>query len=181
MKAGRRSRSILLGLILALASSLIVVLPAAPAYAACYGATCNGLDPVAQGCFGRSIVPNTEKWGSREDYGMYMIHSSGCSSRWTRMNITSCPTVQCLDGRIAITRQRWSQQEGWYNAQFYHKAFSFMASNVQINTPMVPDLAVQERYIACYRFEGTEGSSYVGSWECGRGDNGDGWVYDPPQ
>ncbi|MGN9838230.1 hypothetical protein ACTMTI_08920 [Nonomuraea sp. H19] len=178
MKPRRRSRSILLGLILALAGGLIVVLPAAPAYAACNGATCNGLDPVAQGCYGRSMVPNTDEWAEGVDphYGMYMIHSSGCSTRWTRMNIDRCPTVQCGDGRIAITRQRWSQQQGWYNAQFYHKAFSFMGTMVQINTPMVPDLVAQERYIACYRFE----SGSPSSWICGDGDYGDGWVYDPP-
>lgn len=165
MKRKRRSRSIILGSVLALTSSLMVVLPAAPAHAACYGATCKGRDPVDQNCAG-TPVPGTSLWDiPRERWGMYMVHSSGCSARWTSLNVASCFSTGCVRWRITITRQRPGKNGGWITTDFSDKLVD-TSPHSQFNTPMVadnPDPGHPERFQSCYRDEPDTGP---GPWQC---------------
>lgn len=115
---GSRRRPVALTLLALLLSCLAVAVTAQPAAAAsCYGSTCNGKDPNAQGCSAVNVAA-TQVWQS--SFSVAMRYSSGCAARWTRMIVDDYLHTCCVPMYISIERQIYTPY-GYARTHYYVK------------------------------------------------------------
>jgi hypothetical protein len=157
---GTCRRPVALTLLVLLLSCLAVAVTAQPAAAAlCYGSTCNGKDPNAQGCSAVNVVA-TEVWS--DSFSVAMRYSSGCAARWTRMIIDDYLRTCCIPAYISIERQLWTPY-GDKRTHYYVKKIGAGLEG-SFWTPMVQNSS-DDRARSCYEF----GDSTP--------DNCSGWIY----
>lgn len=100
---------------LALAGALMAA-PAAHAAGGCYGASCNGLDPAAEGCSGDAYTAASV---STPQGFVELRYSRSCNANWARISNSSAGTwFYAQDCNNGYNQQYWvpsGYTSGWTN------------------------------------------------------------------
>lgn len=148
-----------LAVLLSAAGMAAVVAPGSPAFAACSGTGCNGLDPSSSGCSatGSTVAGSTNYQSS---FGIEQRRSSGCKARWTRLTIDDATPTCCVPINIRIQRQLKTPY-GWYDANVYTKKVA-AGKEGQFWTPMVGDTS-DDRTRSCWGLN-TSSTDWCSGW-----------------